>query len=165
MKAKDIVLIGALSALLFISQTVLSFLPGVELVSVLLIAITLVLGKKTLYVIYTFAVCEGLVYGFGVWWIMYLYIWTILYFLVRIFRKQSSKLFWAVLSGGYGLVFGALCSIPYFFIGGVGGGIAYWVRGIPVDLVHGLGNFIIALIALSPIKWALQQLDTTEDKY
>ena len=34
--------------------------------------------KKTLYIIYIFALLEGLIYGFGIWWIMYLYAWPML---------------------------------------------------------------------------------------
>lgn len=157
MKAKDIVTIGVLSAVLFLSQVAFAFLPNIELVSVLVIAFTLVLERKTIYIIYIFALCEGLFYGFGVWWLMYLHVWTILYFLVRLFRSQTGRLFFAVLSGIYGLIFGALCSIPYFFILGVGGGLAYWIGGIPFDLVHGVSNFIVALFVLKPVIWILQQ--------
>lgn len=162
MKARDIVTIGALSSVLFLSQIAFAFLPNIELVSILVIAFTLVLGRKTLYIIYVFALCEGIYYGFGIWWIMYLYVWTILYFMVRLFRKQTGKLFWAALSGGYGLIFGALCSIPYFFISGIGGGLAYWVSGIPFDLIHGAGNFVVALVTLEPILWILRQMAGTD---
>lgn len=158
MKAKDIVIIGALSAVLLVSQIAFSFLPNIELVSVLVIAFTLVLERKTLYIIYVFAFCEGLYYGFGLWWVMYLYVWTILYFLVRLFRSQTSRVFWAALAGGFGLIFGALCSIPYFFVSGIGGGLAYWIRGIPFDLLHGASNFIVTLAILPSLKWILHQM-------
>ncbi len=158
MKAKDMVMVGACSAVLFLSQIAFAFLPNIELVSVMVIAFSLVLEKKTLYIIYVFALCEGIYYGFGVWWIMYLYVWTILYLLARLFRKQDSRLFWAALSGGFGLMFGGLCAVPYFFISGIGGGMAYWVGGIPFDLLHGAGNFVTALVVLPPLKWVLKEL-------
>jgi energy-coupling factor transport system substrate-specific component len=157
MRAKDVVVAGVCGAILFISQIAFAFLPNIELVSVMIIAFTLVIEKKTLYSIYVFALCEGLYYGFGVWWFMYLYVWTILYFLVRLFRWNHSVLLWAFLSGGYGLSFGALCSIPYFFIGGIGGGVGYWISGIPFDLLHGAGNFVVALVVLKPLCWVLRQ--------
>lgn len=157
MKAKDIVMVGVLSAILLLSQIAFAFLPNIELISVMIIAFTLMLERKTLYIIYVFALCEGLYYGFGTWWLMYLYVWTILYALVRVFRKQTSNFFWALLAGSFGLMFGALCSIPYFFISGIGGGIAYWISGIPFDLLHGVGNFIITLTVLEPLKWVLRQ--------
>lgn len=162
MKAKDIVTIGALSAVLFLSQIAFAFLPNIELVSLLVIAYTLVLERKTLYIIYVFALCEGLYYGFGVWWLMYLYVWTVLYLMVRLFRRQSGKLFWAFLSGGYGLIFGFLCAIPYFFILGIGGGMAYWISGIPFDFIHGISNFFVALFVLEPVLWIIRLLTLTK---
>lgn len=158
MKTKDLVIIGALAALLFLSQIAFAFLPNIELVSVMVIAFSLVLGRKTLYIIYVFALCQGVYYGFGLWWVMYLYVWTVLYFLVRIFKGQTSRLFWASLSGGFGLIFGALCAVPYFFVGGIGGGLAYWISGIPFDLLHGAGNFVVAFAVLPSLKWILYQL-------
>ncbi|MFW5672629.1 MAG: hypothetical protein ACOCM8_10155, partial [Acetivibrio ethanolgignens] len=61
-----------------------------------------------------------------------------------------------------GLIFGALCSITYFFISGIGGGLAYWVSGIPFDLIHGAGNFVVALVTLEPILWILRQMAGTD---
>ena len=56
--------------------------------------------------------------------------------------------------------FGALCSLPYIVIGAVDGGImnglyagfTWWVAGIPFDIVHGIGNFVIMLVLYKPIR-------------
>ena len=86
----DVILIALLADLLLVFQIAFAFLPNIELVSLLIILYTLHLKRKTLFIIYLFALMEGLIYGFGLWWIMYLYVWTILYFIVRIFSKQTS---------------------------------------------------------------------------
>ncbi|MDQ9757401.1 hypothetical protein RFZ45_00270, partial [Acinetobacter baumannii] len=70
---------------LFVAQIALAVLPNIEIVSLLVIVYTLVFERKTIPIIYAFALLEGLVYGFGIWWIMYLYVWTILYAIVRCF--------------------------------------------------------------------------------
>ena len=159
MTLKEIPLIGMLSAVLLVIQVTLGFLPNIELVSLLIIIYTLVLEKKVIYAISIFIVLEGLIYGFGLWWINYLYIWFILAFITYIFKKESSPIVWALISGFYGLSFGALCSIPYFFMGFSGGtlesglnnALAYWISGIPFDLIHGISNFIIALFLFKPL--------------
>lgn len=158
MKTKDIVTCSFLAAILLVVQIMLGFLPNVELVSLLIIIYTLTLGRKTLAVIYLFALFEGLLYGFGIWWVMYLYVWTILYMVVRILRKNNHKLIWAVTSGIFGLSFGALCSLPYAAAGGLGAGIAWWISGIPFDLLHGISNFLVVLLFFTPILSIVQRL-------
>lgn len=54
-----------LSALLFLSQMALSWLPNVELVSLLLVLYTLVFKKHVWLILYVFIALEGLFYGFG----------------------------------------------------------------------------------------------------
>ncbi len=166
MRIKDLAVIGMLSALLVAVQYSLSFLPNIELVSLLIIIYTLLLHKKTLYVISLFILLEGFLYGFGLWTINYLYIWFILYGLATVFRREQSALQWAVISGGYGFSFGALCAIPYFFMGlpegtirtGLQTAFAYWISGIPFDITHGIANFIIALVLFKPVYMILNLL-------
>jgi energy-coupling factor transport system substrate-specific component len=146
MRIRDIAIIGMMSAILVVVQVAFGFLPNIELVSLLIILFTLTFGRKTLYIIYTFVIVEGIIYGFGIWWFIYLYIWTILFIITTIFHKKRSMFFWALVSGTYGLSFGALSSIPYFIMGGIPSGIAYWISGIPFDLIHGFFNFIVMLL-------------------
>ena len=139
MKTRELVGNAFLAAILVIVQVAFSFLPNIEFVSLLIILYTLVFEKRTVVIIYLFALLEGILYGFGVWWIMYLYVWTILYLLVRIFRKNNSLLLWAVLSGFFGLAFGML-------------------SGIPFDILHGIGNFITVLIFFRPLQYILRKI-------
>ncbi len=151
MRIKDIVIIGMLSALFLTMQVGLSFLPNIELISLFIILCTLILGYKTLFIIYIFVVVELFIYGYSTWWLNYLYIWTILFLVAYCFRRERSPYFWALVSGAYGLCFGALCSLPYFFMGGFPSMLAYWVSGIVFDLVHGAANFILALVLFRPL--------------
>lgn len=151
MKTKDIVLMGMLGTLLFIFQVALGFLPNIELVSLFVILYTIKFGKKSIFSIYVFALLEGLLYGFGIWWIMYLYVWTILALVTLLFRKNQSIIFWAIIAALFGLSFGALCSIPYLFIGGFAAGLAYWIGGIPFDITHSIANFMVVLVLFKPL--------------
>ncbi|WP_228353497.1 hypothetical protein [Variimorphobacter saccharofermentans] len=142
---------------MFIAQVALRFIPNVELISLFIILFTLILGWKTLYIIYVFVAIEALIYGFGLWVINYLYIWAFLFFITMLFKKYQSKLFMAVISGIFGFTFGALCSIPYFITGGAASGIAYWIAGLRFDIIHGISNFIIAFILYKPFYSIIEQ--------
>ena len=154
--ARDVAVVGVASALMIGCQVGLSFLPNIELVSLLTILYAQFFGRRTIPIIYVFALVEGIIYGFGSWWIIYLYIWTILYFIARRCRRLRSALGWAVISGLYGLFFGLLCSIPYCFILGFYGGVAYFVQGILSDLVHCAGNFVVALTLYRPLSAVME---------
>lgn len=142
---------GLMTALLFLGQVFMSFLPNIELVSLLVLLYTLYLGKKVFWVIYGFIFLEGFLYGFGIWWFSYLYIWSILAAVTYVFRKNDSSLFWAIVSGFFGLSFGALCALPYLAAGGWAAAFGYWVSGLSFDIVHCVGNFILCLVLYRPL--------------
>ena len=85
----DLVLMGLFSAILFGVQLAFAFLPNVELVSLLIILYTRHLKYRALPVIYVFVVLEGLVFGFGIWWFIYLYIWAVLFAMTMMMQKKS----------------------------------------------------------------------------
>lgn len=148
---------GMMTAAAFAGQIAMSFLPNIEIVTLLFILYTLVLGKKVFLVIYAFVLLEGIFYGFGLWWLNYLYIWTILAIVVLMFRKQDSVLFWSIISGFYGLTYGALCSLIYLFIGGPNTAFAYWVSGLGFDVTHCIGNVVVCLILFKPLRYVLEK--------
>lgn len=151
----DIALIGMMTATLEAGKLALSFLPNIEVVSLFIILYTLCFGKRTIYAIITFILIEGCLYGFGVWWIMYLYAWPLLSLLTWVFRKYASSLTCSLLSGAFGLCFGALCSIPYLFIGGPHMAFTWWIAGIPYDIAHCIWNFTLCLILFKPLSAVL----------
>lgn len=155
---KDIAWIGVMIATLEAGKMALSFLPNIEVVTLLIIMYTLFFGRKVFYAIFAFVFLEGCLYGFGVWWIMYLYIWPLLAIITHVFRKQESVWFWSILSGVFGLLFGAMCSIPYFFIGGVNMAVGWWIAGIPYDIVHCISNFVLCLVLFLPLRKVLQKI-------
>lgn len=149
--AGEIVLYGILAGLLLAVQVGLAFLPNIELVSVLLIVYTSVIGKKVFYPLYTFVLLEGLIYGFGIWWINYLYVWAVLVIIVLLLKEQESPIVWMIVAGLFGLSFGALTTLPYFFIGGIEMAWAYFLNGIPFDLLHCAGNCVTTLVLYKPL--------------
>lgn len=163
---REIALAGMMVAVIEASKIALSFLPNIELTTFWLIIFTLFFGRKIVLVVPGFILIEGAMYGFGLWWLMYLYIWPLLVLLVWIWRKQESPWFWAIVSGTFGLFFGAMCAIPYFVLGASGGGglqaglrafFTWWVAGIPWDIVHCGGNFVLMLILYKPVRYVIKK--------
>lgn len=162
---KDIALIGMMVAVIEVCKALMAHIPNIELTTFWIIMFSLYLGKRIYYAIPVFILIEGAIYGFGLWWIMYLYLWPSLAILTRLFKKSDSALTFSIFSGLYGLLFGLFGSIPYIFIGSMDGGLmnglkvafAWWVAGIPWDLVHGIGNFIIMLVLFHPITIVMKQ--------
>jgi energy-coupling factor transport system substrate-specific component len=159
---REILLFGLFGAILIIVQVALAILPNIELVSLLIIVYTLVLGKKVFFPICVFVIGEGLIFGFGLWWINYLYIWAMLAAAVLLLRNNEHPLFWAIVSGIFGLLFGALSAIPYLFIGGIGAAVAYWVNGIIFDLLHCAGNAVAAALLFTPSYKIMKRLYLNE---
>lgn len=151
-RTRELVQTALMGAILLVSQIALAALPNIEVVSLLLILYTLAISpKQALVSAYLFALLEGLVYGFGMWWIMYLYVWPALVLITWLLKKNRSVWLWAFVSAIFGLSFGALCSIPYFVSGGIGAGIAWWISGIPYDITHCVSNGIIMLVLFRPL--------------
>lgn len=162
---KDIAMIGMMVAVIEVCKAALSFLPNIELTTFWIIMFTLLFGRKSALVVPVFILIEGCIYGFGLWWIMYLYMWPSLVLIVWIFRKRDSLWFWSIVSGLYGLFFGFFCAIPYVVIGAAGGGIknglyagfTWWIAGIPWDIIHCLGNFVIMMVLYKPVSGIIKK--------
>ena len=149
-------------AIIEVSKVTLAKIPNVELTSFWIIVFTLYFGARIFYVIPVFILIEGLMYGFGLWWIMYLYAWPVLAVVVLLGRKMNTAWEWSFVSGLFGLSFGLLCAIPYIFTSGIYGAFTWWVAGIPWDLVHGIANFAIMLVLYRPIRHIMSKTKNME---
>lgn len=152
------VLFGILGAMTFAAKYAMSFLPNIEPVSLMVMLFAVVFGRKWVYPVYLYIAMEILFYGISLWNINYLYIWAVLAIAAYFLRGMKHPLGWALLSGVFGLMFGALCGVVDVFVGGVSYAIAKWISGIPFDITHCAGNFIIALILFAPLRDLLEKL-------
>lgn len=155
---REIVLFGVLGALTFAAKYVMSFLPNIEPVSLMVMLFAVVFGKKWVYPVYLYVAMEILFYGISLWNINYLYIWAVLAVAAYFLRNMQSPLAWALLSGVFGLLFGALCGIVDVCIGGFSYAVTKWISGIPFDIAHCAGNFVIALVMFKPLRKLMEKL-------
>ena len=150
--SRELARIAVCTAVLFGAKEAMALLPNIEPVTLLLLLYTLFFGWKTLWITTVFVLLEGLIYGFGTWWPMYVYIWPLWCLLVMLLRRwRLSSLMWACVAGVYGLAFGALCLPMHMLLMGTAGGFGWWISGIPMDLLHGGGNFLLTLVLFTPL--------------
>ena len=149
---RELCLLSLLGALMFVTQLLMSGLANVHIIAPLIIVCCAVFAWKAMYAVLLFVLLEVLVWGLGLWVISYIYMWPLLALVAILMHKNESALVWAVLAAAHGLLFGAGCAIPYLFIGGFEMAFSYWVSGIPFDLVHCAGNFVLTLILYRPLK-------------
>ena len=148
---RDIVLMGLMLSSIEVAKAALSFIAGVEIVTLLFILYTLYFREKMVYLLPCFYLTEGVLYGFGIWWFAYLYIWALLVWLVYLFRNRQSVWFWSTLSGLFGLCFGLFCAPLCLFTGGIYMAISWWIAGLPMDILHCISNFVVCLILFKPL--------------
>ena len=152
-----------LGAFMYASKIVMEALPNIHLLGMLTIVYTIVFRKKALIPIYTYVMLNGLFTGFSVWWIPYLYIWTILWAVVMLLpRKMPRWLYYVVyplLCSLHGLAFGILYAPAQAIMFGMNFDqmIAWIMAGIPFDVIHGVGNFAAGLLIV-PISEMLSRL-------
>ena len=145
---RELTELSVICALMFGIKEAMNILPNIHPVALIIILATMIYGWKAMYPVVGFCLLEIGVFGLGPWSLMYLYIWPLLVVIAMLFRENRNWLVWALIAGVYGLMFGALCTIPYIFTSGIQAAIAYWIAGIPFDLIHGASNFVIVLVLL-----------------
>lgn len=163
LNAKEVALFGMLGALMYVSKLVMEFAPNVHLLGVFTISITVVYRSKALYPIYVYVFLNGLIAGFDVWWLPYLYIWTILWGVTMLLpRSMPSKIkpvVYMTVCGLHGFLFGTLYAPAQAIMFGYDFDtmVKWIIAGLPWDFIHGVGNFICGLLIV-PIIAVLKKM-------
>lgn len=156
--ARQAALFGLLGGLLFAAKMAMAPLPNIEPVSLLVMLYAVCFSWRGLYAVYVYVLLEYAVWGLHLWSVCYLYVWLALFCAAWLLRRMESSLGWAALGGFFGLGFGGLCALTYWAAGGWTAALAWWLAGIPADLLHGAGNFVISLALFSPLRRLFDRL-------
>ena len=141
-----------MGVLIFGCKEALYALPNINVNAVLIILCAIFFGWKGMFSVGIYVMLEGLINGFHIWWFGYLYTWPLLLIVAMAMRSCRSALIWAAVAAVYGLIFGPLMYLEYFAInGGWEMFLAMWVSGIPFDLAHCGGNFVLTLVLFQPL--------------
>lgn len=149
--ARELCALSLMGALMFGLQAAMSALPNIHITALLIILTAIFFGWRCMYSVAVFVMLEGLVWGFGIWWLSYWYLWPLLAAAAVLLRANRSPFIWAVTAGLHGLCFGALSSLPYLFIGGWAAAVSWFIAGLGFDLLHCAGNFVLTLLLFKPL--------------
>lgn len=156
-KVQSVTRIALFGALLYASHLALSFLPNIEIVTLLIVLFTKHFGKEGTFSCFVYVLLTAFTWGFGLWWITYLVVWPLFSLVVYKLRYIDNWLVWAIINAVFGLSFGALFALPYIIVSPAYA-LSYWISGIPFDISHCLGNFISALVLGKPLDLALGKI-------
>lgn len=159
----EICIFAMLGTLMFCSKLLLEFLPNIHLLGMLTMAYTLVYRVKALIPIYVYVLLNGLYAGFNLWWMPYLYIWTILWGVTMLLPKKMPQkvalIVYPAVCGLHGLLFGALYAPAQALMFGLDfqQTVAWILTGFPYDVIHMAGNLVAGLLIV-PMSVLLKKL-------
>ncbi len=163
-RTRQMAVFAMLGTIMFVSKLMMEFLPNMHLVGMLTVVYTMVYRQKALIPLYIFVVLNGLYVGFALWWVPYLYLWTILWGAIMLLpRKLPMKLYLPiciVVCGLHGLLFGVL----YAPFQAIAFGLSWkqmlaWIAaGFAFDVIHGISN-CVAGVLIYPLYRTLQKLE------
>lgn len=157
---REIAVFAMLGALMVASDLVMNILPNVHLVGVMIVMLTVVYRWKALYPLYLYVVLVGLFEGFGLWWLPYLYIWTILWGVTMLLPKRMpgwlAPIVYSVICAAHGFGFGLLWAPSQMLLMNfTWKQTLVWVGMgfLTADVPHGIGNLcgsilIVPMVAL-----------------
>ena len=157
------VLYPMLASVMFCSKIIMEVLPNIHLLGMFVMAYTLVFRKKALIIIYLYVMLNGAYAGFSLWWVPYLYIWTVLWAVTMLLPKKMPKkvkcVVYPTVCCIHGLSFGTLYAPAQALMFGLNfqQTIAWIMAGLPWDLVHGIGNIFAGMLVF-PLSELLNKL-------
>lgn len=152
-----------LGTLMFCSKILMEALPNIHLLGMLTMLYTIVFRGKALIPISLYVLMNGLYGGFSMWWVPYLYIWTILWAITMLLPRRMPKavacVVYPVVCCLHGLSFGTLYAPAQALMFGLNfEQMLAWIgAGIPFDVMHGAGNFVAGLLIV-PLSEILKKL-------
>ena len=159
----EIVIFAMLGTLMFTSKIIMEALPNIHLLGMLTMTYTLVFRTKALLPIYIYVFLNGLYAGFSVWWIPYLYTWTVLWGVTMLLPREMPKkiaiIVYPLICGLHGLAFGTLYAPAQAVMFGFSfeQTVAWIIAGLPWDAIHAVGNLAAGILIL-PFSELLKKL-------
>ncbi len=162
-RVREICIFAMLGALMFCSKVIMEVLPNIHLLGMLTMVYTLTFRKKALIPIYIYVFLNGLYAGFDVWWIPYLYIWTVLWGVTMLLPKNMPRaigyIVYPIVCSIHGFLFGILYAPAQalFFNLNFAETLAWIGFGAWFDALHGVSNLCAGLLIV-PFTSLLQKL-------
>lgn len=147
---RTVAAVGVMAATLECGKLVLSFLPNVEVVSILCALFGYVFGPAGVVASFIFVLIEPLIWGFGPWFITYLIYWPCLTALFMLLGRRNAKgrIKITLVAVGMTFLFGILSSV--IDCGMYIGFNRYYFKNLPLYYIRGL-SFYITQIACNAV--------------
>ncbi len=165
----EIVVFAMLGSLMFCSKILMEAFPNIHLLGMFTMVFALCYRVKGLIPLYIYVFLNGVYSGFDLWWIPYLYIWTILWgvtmLLPRRMPDKISAVVYPLICGLHGVAFGVLYAPAQALMFGLGfkQTIAWVISGVPFDISHAVGNLAAGLLVL-PLCKLIRKIDRSAVK-
>lgn len=166
----DMIIFAMLGSIMFISKLIMEFLPNVHALALFIAVFTLIYRIKALIPIYVFVFLTGLINGFNLWWIPYLYIWAILWGLLILIPKNASLRVKFILSTVFCALHGILYGTLYAPFQAIAFGLNFqgmlaWIAvGFPWDVVHMCGNIALSFLII-PLYKIIVKMESKRELY
>ena len=152
-----------LGTLMFATKVIMEVLPNIHLLGMLTMVYTIVFRTKALIPIYIYVLLNGILAVFSLWWVPYLYIWTILWAITMLLPRNMPKkiacFVYPAVCLFHGLAFGVLYAPAQALLFDMDfkQTIAWIMTGAPFDIIHGIGNLAAGVLVL-PLSEILKKL-------
>lgn len=162
-KIWEMAVFAMLGTLMFCSKVIMEIVPNVHLLGMLTMTFTLVFRAKALIPLYIYVILNGVYAGFAMWWVPYLYLWTVLWAITMLLPKGMPRrvkyVVCPLLCCLHGLLYGTLYAPAQALMYGMNleKTVAWIVVGLPWDLVHGVGNLFAGMLVV-PLSELLAKL-------
>lgn len=163
-RTRDMVIFAMLGTLMFCGDLLMEWAPNVHFVGVLVVTYTVVYRTRALIPIYLYALLNGVYGGFGLWWVPYLYVWTILWGVAMLLPKNMPRMVaipvYMATCALHGLAFGTLYAPFQALVFGFNfkQTLTWIAAGFPFDVTHSLGNLAGGTLVV-PLATLLRRLD------
>ena len=160
---REIALFAMLGTLMFCSKIIMEILPNIHLLGTFTMLITIVFRKKALLPIYLYVLINGVYSGFALWWIPYLYVWTVLWVITMLIPKtipdRIAMIIYPLVCALHGFAFGILYAPSQALICGFDfkQTLSWVLAGFPFDLIHGISNLFTGMLVL-PLSKLLRKI-------
>lgn len=150
----EMVLFSMFGSLMFCSKLIMEALPNIHLLGMLTMVLTVSFRAKALIPIYIYVLLNGIYAGFNMWWIPYLYIWTILWGITMLIPKKIPRklacVVYPTICALHGFAYGTLYAPAQALMFGLNleQMLAWIASGIPFDIIHGVSNIFTGLLVL-----------------
>ncbi len=154
---REIAVFAMLGAMMYVSDFAMEALPNIHLLGVFIASSTVVYRWKALYPIYIYVFLYGITMGFGVWWVPYLYVWTVLWGAVMLLPKRMPKwlapIVYCVVCALHGLSFGIIYApAQALLMGFTFEQTLAWIGiGFSFDITHAIGNLCLGVLIVPMI--------------